>query len=281
MPTLSSQDRALLEAPLPPLQQIRLPTGELIEYREAGRGDDAIVLLHGIGSSSAGYRAPLAGLSARWKVVAWNAPGFGGSTPPAAASPRVDDYVQSLHALLDALRLAPVHLVGSSWGSLIANAYAASHPQRVRSVVLSAPTRGYSHLEPAEKAARIAARLDPAARAVAPQTRAARFLGPDPDALVIERFSQLREAVHPDGLAQATRMLFDCDGIALAASVSAPALILAGTHDTVAPVSEHAGPLCDAMQEAELKTLDGCGHILKLEAPARFNQHLADFFQQT
>jgi hypothetical protein len=85
------------------------------------------------------------------------------------------------------------------------------------------------------------------------------FLGPDPDALVIERFSQLGEAVHPDGLAQATRMLFDCDGIALAASVSAPALILAGTHDTVAPVSEHAGPLCDAMQEAELKTLDGCG----------------------
>jgi len=279
MPALTPEDRALLEARLPPLQQVRLSRGDVIEYREAGQGARAVVLLHGIGSSSAGYRAPLAGLSADCRLIAWNAPGFGGSTPLAAASPDVHDYAQALHGLLDALAVPAVHLVGSSWGTLIANAYAARHPERVRSLALSAPTRGYGDLDAAEKARRIAARLDPAARTAPPATRAARFLGPDTDELVIRRFGQLQEAVHAEGLAQATRMLFDCDGIALAASVTRPALVLAGSDDGIAPPREHALPLCEAMPDASLAMLDGCGHILKLEAPVRFNRHLADFFQ--
>lgn len=279
MPALTPEDRALLEAPLPPLRQARLPGGNIIEYRESGEGAHTLVLLHGIGSSSAGYRAPLAGLAAHCRVIAWNAPGFGASTPVAASSPGVSDYVEALHGLLDVLAVPAAYLVGSSWGTLIANAFASRHPDRVRALTLSAPTRGYGELPPAEKATRIAARLDPAARAIPPATRAVRFLGPATDELVVARFGQLQEAVNPHGLAQATHMLFACEGLALAASVTRPALILAGSHDGIAPPRDHAERLCEAMPQASLQTLDGCGHILKLEAPARFNRHLADFFQ--
>ena len=49
-------------------------------YLEAGSGP-ALVLLHGIGSAAASFRHQLEALSARFRVVAWDAPGYGASTP--------------------------------------------------------------------------------------------------------------------------------------------------------------------------------------------------------
>lgn len=277
MVTLSSADRALLESPLPPLRRAALPDGGEIEYRCAGQGGPTIILLHGIGSNAGGFRAQFAGLANRFRVFAWNAPGYGASTPLAGPEPAVEDYASQLHRWVQTLGSSPVHVLGCSWGTLIANAYAAGYPGAVRSVVLAAPTRGYGTLEPAEKSRRIAARLAPEARTLAPAVRAAQFLGPAPDALVIKRFGQLSEAVRVDGLAQATRMLFATDGIALAGTSAAPTLILAGSHDQVAPAAEHAWALRAAMPQAESAMLEGCGHILKLEAPSRFNQQVIDF----
>jgi len=280
MTSLSAADRALLDSELPSPRQAHLSDGATIEYRCAGRQGPAVVLLHGIGSSSAGFRAQLAGLSGSCRVFAWTAPGYGASTPLPSATPGVEDYAGRLHLWLQALDLSNVHVLGSSWGTLIANAYAGAYPDNVRSVVLAAPTRGYGTLEPAEKARRIAARLDPATRAAAPAARAAQFLGPQPDPLVVERFGQLSEAVHPEGLAQATRMLFAADGLALARASRAPTLVLAGSHDQVTPPAEHAWVLRDAIPGAESATLSDCGHILKLEAPAQFNRRVDDFFHQ-
>src|ERR1700759_4295761 len=65
----------------------------LIEYRAAGDpGKPTVVLLHGLGSSSAGYRAQLAGLSRDLHAIAWNAPGFGESSPIAGHNADIDDY---------------------------------------------------------------------------------------------------------------------------------------------------------------------------------------------
>jgi pimeloyl-ACP methyl ester carboxylesterase len=47
--------------------------------------------------------------------------------------------------------------------------------------------------------------------------------------------------------------------------------ILVGVQDKVAPYQEHARLLQEAVPRARTHLFDGCGHILKLEAPARFN----------
>ena len=98
MTALSSADAALLASELPPLRQVRLPGGRIVEYREAGPADaPVILLLHGDGSSSAGYRAQPADLldsfmvalnapaRRRWAMRAW-APNSG--TRSASAGPR-------------------------------------------------------------------------------------------------------------------------------------------------------------------------------------------------
>jgi pimeloyl-ACP methyl ester carboxylesterase len=48
-------------------------------YWEAGSGPP-LVLLHGIGSAAASFRYQLEALSARFRVAAWDAPGYGAST---------------------------------------------------------------------------------------------------------------------------------------------------------------------------------------------------------
>src|SRR6516162_7978490 len=99
MAELSPADVELLEQDLPELSQIAVESRAYsgrrgsMEYRAAGdRGKPVALMLHGLGSSSAGFRAQLAGLSPEFHVVAWNAPGFGNSSQLDPKNASVDDY---------------------------------------------------------------------------------------------------------------------------------------------------------------------------------------------
>src|SRR5207249_9905358 len=93
------------------------------------------------------------------RLVAWDAPGYGGSAFLSAAEPRPADYAQALHDFLDRLLLKDVVLVGNSLGCLMASAYAAAHPERVRSMLLLGPAGGYGELPDAERQVMLAGRL--------------------------------------------------------------------------------------------------------------------------
>src|SRR6267378_7119554 len=127
-----------------------------ISYREAGSGP-ALVLLHGIGSSSASWLFQLESL-AGYRLIAWDAPGYGGSAFLSVPEPRPADYAQALHEFLERLLLKDVVLVGNSLGCLMAGAYAAAHPERVRSMLLLGPAGGYGGL--ADKDEKLRGRLE-------------------------------------------------------------------------------------------------------------------------
>src|SRR5882672_4239210 len=113
-----------------------------IGYRETGAGQ-ALVLMHGIGSGSAGWLFQLESLKG-YRLIAWDAPGYGGSDALKAPKPQPSDYAAALHAFLDRLILKDVVIVGSSLGCLMGSAYAAAYAERVRSLLLLGPAGGYS-----------------------------------------------------------------------------------------------------------------------------------------
>jgi len=233
----------------------------------------AIVLLHGIGSSSAGYRAQLAALSKNYRVIAWDAPGYGQSSPFAISTPAATDYADALAGLMSALGITRATVVGSSWGSVIAATFAARYPAATRAVVLSAPNVARGHLSGAERdAARDA--LMRSAAAQSPEARAAvvdALLAPNAGPLVRAVVSRLRDAVTPTGWEQAVDMLFSTYTPSVVRSIQAPISVVVGNLDRLAPVEAHARPIHEAARRSTLHVLDAIGHMPKLEAPGAFN----------
>ncbi|WP_322044455.1 alpha/beta fold hydrolase [Paraburkholderia sp. J67] len=276
---MTETDNRLLDTALPAVEQITLNLDALdgkraISYRAAGDVNaPPIVLLHGIGSNSAGYRAQFAGLAAHHRVIAWNAPGYGESSPFAIPAPRATDYAEVVMALMTALGIARATLVGSSWGSVIAATFAARYKRATHALVLSAPNVARGHLaEEARAAAREALMKSGAAQS--PEARAAvvdALVAPHTDPLVRALVARLRDAVTPAGWRHAVDMLFSAYTPAVVASVEAPVSVIIGTLDRIAPIDEHARPIHAAAPGSTMHVLDGIGHMPKLEAPDAFN----------
>ncbi len=113
--------------------------GLRLHYQQAGAGPD-VVLIHGVtGDLSLWFLSgAMKSLGAGHRVTAYDLRGHGYSDAPPAGYTS-GDHAGDLVALLDALNIARAHLVGHSFGAVIALHAAVLTPDRVASVVLSDP----------------------------------------------------------------------------------------------------------------------------------------------
>ena len=262
---------------LPPLQTVRW-NGRAIAFRASGEGPP-LVLLHGIGSGSASWAAQLDGLSARFRVIAWDAPGYGGSDPLPGERPPSRAYGDAVADLLDGLGLERVHLVGHSLGGLIAAAFSSRHPERLLSITLSDAAAGYSNSPEELRVGRLKARIE-AMTALGPaevaKRRAREVLSPGAPDEIYEKVRAVQSRLRPDGYAQAARMLHNSDIFPEAAAIGAPALVMYGSEDSVTPESI-GRDIAAAIPGARYVTLPGLGHASYVEGPEAFNAALTGF----
>ena len=246
-----------------------------ISYRETGAGR-ALVFLHGIGSSSASWLNQFETLKG-YRLIAWDAPGYGGSDFLSEASPLPGHYAEALHSFLDRLLLKDIVLVGNSLGCLMAGAFAAAHPERVRSMLLLGPAGGYGDL--ADREAKLAERLrqlDELGPEGLAEQRSPTLVakGSPPIALELVRWSQRR--VRPQGYRQAVYCLAQGQLVADAKRYGKKVLVACGAEDVITP---EAG--CKAVARAfprgEYRSLPGIGHAPHVEAPKLINELIAGF----
>ena len=110
-------------------------------YRTMGdlRSGVPLLLLHGgPGIPGGSYDQLMTELADRWPVVRYDQIGCGRSDRPNDPSLwRVQTFVEELTALRDTLGLDRMHLLGHSWGGMLAIEYLLTRPEGVRSLVLS------------------------------------------------------------------------------------------------------------------------------------------------
>lgn len=246
------------------------------EVNPAGHAD-TIVLLHGLGGSRLSWEPQLVGLSARHRVIAWDLPGYGESN--ALEGPTTFTALADAVADLVTVLCEPtVHLVGISFGSMIAQYVAARHPSVIASLTLLAtsPKFGLDGTGPDEWRA---ARLAPLDQGLEPADIAERVLatlaGPNitPAAMTgqIDAMSRMSSA--------ALRRSIDClithDSRSILPTIVAPTLCLVGDLDDETPPA-YAMAVADLIPGARLSLIEGAGHLLNVEAPDAVNSAILD-----
>lgn len=103
-----------------------------------GAGEQTLVLLNGTSGHIEAWTHNIRALAKKYKVIGYDYPGHGYSTL-AEADLEIPEYEEHLLNLLDVLGLDKVHLLGESLGGWIAIKFAAHHPERLHTIVLSAP----------------------------------------------------------------------------------------------------------------------------------------------
>jgi pimeloyl-ACP methyl ester carboxylesterase len=123
----------------PRVSERMVPAGDVRLFVRAVGGRPAgpsLIMISG-GPVPHGYMEALERLaSPRLRVVTYDQRGVGRSTAPTRPAYSQAAYVRDLDAVRSALRIKRAHLLGHSWGGLIAQSYTAAHRDRVRSLTL-------------------------------------------------------------------------------------------------------------------------------------------------
>lgn len=239
-----------------------------IYYESAGAGFP-LILLHGIGSNSKSWHRQLAAFSDRFQVVAWDAPGYGRSSDPAATEPSIRFYADRLHALLKTLSLPQVFLLGHSMGSVIAQEFNGAYPSLVRSLVLADTPRTPAP-EKLEARLHMIRTMTPAQLAAARAPKLLTRGAPQP--LVQEAISIMSE-VRPAGYEFAAIALSRADTRDVLERLRIPALLIWGAEDEITPVWD------EVPRGTRLEIIPHAGHLCYAEQPALFNSIVTEFLR--
>ncbi len=252
-----------------------------MSYRMAGKGAP-LVMLHGIGGGSGSWLPQLEALAGRFRMIAWDAPGYGNSALINGPAPRADEYAAALERLLDTLAIDQCLLVGQSLGALMATAFARAFPYRLHGLVLLGPAGGYGSQSEDRRDEILASRLN-AMATLGPHgmasTRASALLAADASTEARAIVAASMRALRPDGYAQAVRLLVNGRLAEDARHVRVPTLVACGTVDQITP---EAGcrALAAAFSDWQYRAILGAGHASNVDQPERVNALIVRFADQ-
>ena len=259
-----------------------IANGRVIAFRESGYDNKRVlVLVHGVGSLAAAWGPQFVSLpNYGMRVIAWDAPGYGGSDPLPGAAPGPDDYAAALGDFVTALKLDRFVLLGHSMGALIAASYCRRDGgARVERLILAAPSAGYATASEEQRRQRLDSRLaDMAALGPAglAEKRAGMVLSPQAPRRAMMLVRAVMREMRPDGYVQAVGMLGRADIFADAPSIKVPTLVISGTGDTTTP-EESCRSIAAAIAGARYEPLPGPGHACYIEAPGPFDAAVVRF----
>jgi 3-oxoadipate enol-lactonase len=239
-----------------------------------------LVFLHGIGGAARAWRSQLDFFGDRYRTIAWDMPGYAGSTllptvSIAALADALQDFLQQVGAT------KPI-LVGHSIGGMIVQQLLAKSPSVAGAVVLAQTSPAFGKPDGDWQKAFIDARLGPLDRgetlvSLAP-TLVKELVGdnPDPGGMDIARDCM---ASVPEATYRATMLaLMGFDLRNALKAIVVPTLVLSGSKDNNAPAPMMA-KMATYIPSATYVELEGVGHLANLERPNAFNAALDRFLR--
>ncbi len=285
LPWLRSDEHAVLDAAArskEPGSYVSLSQG-VVHYQLAGPADGKpVVLVHGYSVPSYVFDSTLRALSgAGYRVVSFDLYGRGLSDRPRVRYDR-DLLAQQLGELMDALHMPKADLVGLSMGGAVVGRFVASHPERVRSLVLIAPFTEAQDISvmgwPVLGDWIFWSWFLPSL----PQHQGEDFAHPERFPDWASRFRpQMRYQGYGQALLSTGRNLITVASLPDFGKVGkqgTPTLLLWGDHDATIAYALSA-KVQQAIPQARLVTLPGLGHLPVVEDPPAANEPIIEFLR--
>src|SRR6266481_371659 len=283
----------------------RIPAGGADLYsREVGRGT-AIIVLHGGPDFDISYLLPdLDRLSDSFRLIYYDQRGRGRSADHVQPEDvTLASDIADMEKVRQYFHLDSVVLLGHSWGTVLALEYALRYPQQVSRLILMNP--GPASIDDYKELRKdwLEKRADDMERRKAIAATAAYKEG-SPDAVTAyyrihfkpafaqpenyEKFmARLTSSFTKEGVLKAraveSRLMADTwsnpeyDLLPKLKSLRIPTLVISGDHEFIpASTAEH---IAQAIPNARMVTLKGCGHFSYLECPAAVHEQIDAFFR--
>lgn len=240
------------------------PAGQLY-VDDGGGGGLPVLLVHSYAGSSAHWKAQLAHLRRRRRVLAMDLRGHGRSDAPASGDYGVPALAEDIQAVAEALELRRFVLVGHSMGGAAASAYVGKHAGRVAGLVLAG--------SPGKSSASEAQRIMGALRADYDEVMAGYWNslleGADPP--VRELLEAGMRSVGREASLAMIGAIFDFDPLPALERYPGPKLIIDTPHGD-SPTALHR-----QLPDVSRKVIEGTSHWPHLDKPQEFNRLLDEF----
>ncbi len=247
-----------------------------VAYEEAGRGRP-ILFLHGMNGSTRSWAEQLDGLSDTFRVISWDAPGFGESDPCAAS---LEAYAQAARELMAGLDLREAIVVGHSMGGLVATRLGADRGGRIAGIVLSSTHLGYARPPGEPLMERYAGRMNHImAHGAGPdygRTSAGKMVPADSSEKVLAALTAVAAGARAEGMRDAGRALQEARNADIAPLVDIPVALFIGGRDSVVKPDQLRG-LREAFPNASQTVFPLAGHASYVEYPDLYNEAVRAF----
>ena len=252
--------------------------GITISYTDSGGDGPAVVFSHGYLMDSSMFDPQVAALAPEYRVITWDARGFGGTraTGPFSYWDSASDVV----GLLDHLGIEQAVLGGMSQGGFLSLRAALKTPDRVRALILIDSQAGLENPDVAPAYEQMEQTWLEHGPAPVQDIVASIILGPPDGPVEYQPWFAKWAAADRDELRLAFRCLMDRDDITgRLGEISCPALILHGTADAAIPM-ERAEVVRDGLAgPVTLVAVDGGSHAANLSNPDQVNPALLEFLR--
>ncbi|MCA9734449.1 MAG: alpha/beta hydrolase [Deferribacteres bacterium] len=259
---------------------------------DEGRGDETIILIHGLGTNAKGWTKNIPVLAEKYRVIALDLPGYGKSDK-GYYDYSMSFYAQVIKELMEKLGVWKAVLIGHSMGGQIAMTAALEHPEIVEKLVLISPA-GFERFTEGEAAwmkgaMKVDFIKDTPIRNIDINLKANFYDYPkDAEFMITDRI-QVRGASDFENYCYAVSRnvwaMLDGPVYMRLKDIKQPTLILFGENDGLIPNPYlHAGFTKDVAQigkseipNSSLKLFPQCGHFVQFEKAQETNKAIKEF----
>ncbi|MGQ4646000.1 alpha/beta fold hydrolase [Lyngbya aestuarii] len=250
----------------------------------------ALVIHGGPGADHSSYKPAFSPLSQKMQLVYFDHRGQGRSARGPKETYTLDNNVEDMEALRQYLGLDKIVVLGTSYGGMVALAYAVRYPQYVSHLIVIATAANYRFLQRGKEI--LAEKGTDEQKAIASRLWDGTFENEQQLHEYFQVMGSMYSLTHdPSSPPKSwSRTILSIDAINIAFSsflrhynvldqlhkITSPTLVIAGRHDWIC-APEFSEEIAQAIPHADLRIFENSGHLIRVDEPEALLDAIAGF----